>query len=74
MYQQLNKERFSFYKATGENYENGWRTTCHCRYRCFKGGRNTKKSYDIDGYEVIDKILSDSRRNILIVRQTISIK
>lgn len=64
--------RFSIYKAIGLYYENGWRTNCHCRYRCFKGGRNTKKSYDIDGYEVIDKILSDSRRNILIVRQTFS--
>ena len=62
--------RLSIYKCTGTGYERGWWTNCHCRYRVYKGARNTKKSYDIIGYEPIDKILSDSRRNVLIIRQT----
>lgn len=61
---------FSLYKATGTGYENGWWTNCRCRYRLFKGARNTKKSYDMIGYEVIHKILSDKRRNVMIIRNT----
>lgn len=61
---------FSFYKATGTGYERGWWTNCKCRYRLFKGARNTKKSYDMIGYEVIHKILSDKRRNVMIIRNT----
>ena len=61
---------FSFYKATGTGYERGWWTNCRCRYRLFKGARNTKKSYDMIGYEVIHKILSDKRRNVMIIRNT----
>lgn len=61
--------RISIYKETGTGYERGWWTNNHCRYRCFKGARNTKKSYNILGLEVIDKILSDPRRNVLIIRQ-----
>ena len=64
-----NANRLSIYKCTGTGYENGWWTNCRCRYRVFKGARNTKKSYDIIGYEPIDKILSDPRRNVLILRQ-----
>lgn len=60
----------SIYKLIGKGYENGWWTNCHCRYRVFKGGRNTKKSMDILGYEILDKILSDDRRNVLILRET----
>ena len=60
----------SLYKCVGKGYTNGWWTNCKCRYRIFKGARNTKKSYDILGFEVIDKIISDSRRNVLILRQT----
>lgn len=62
--------RLSIYKCTGTGYERGWWTNCHCRYRIFKGARNTKKSFDMIGYEPIDKILSDPRRNVLILRQT----
>lgn len=62
-------QTFSIYKGTGTGYEKGWWTNCHCRYRVYKGARNTKKSYDMIGYEPIDKILSDPRRNVLILRQ-----
>lgn len=61
----------SMYALTGRGYENGWWTNCVCRYRLFKGARNTKKSYDIDGLEVLDKILSDPRRNVLMLRATL---
>lgn len=61
---------FSIYRCIGKGYERGWWTNCHCRYRIYKGGRNTKKSFDMIGYEPIDKILSDSRRNVLIIRKT----
>ena len=39
------------------------------RYRVFKGARNTGKSHSIIGFESILKILSDDRRNVLIIRQ-----
>ena len=61
--------QISMYKLIGKGYTNGWWTNCHCRYRVFKGARNTKKSYVMIGLEVIDKILSDPRRNVLILRQ-----
>ena len=56
-------------KCIGRGYGNGWFTNCNCRYRWFVGARSTKKSVDIIGYESIIKILSDERRNILVVRQ-----
>lgn len=59
----------SLRKVIGEGYDDAWFTNCKCRYRLFCGARSTKKSKDILGYEVIFKILSDSRRNILIARQ-----
>lgn len=59
----------SMYEKIGKGYTRGWWTNCHCRYRVFKGARNTKKSYVMLGLEVIDKIISDSRRNVLILRQ-----
>lgn len=62
----------SLYKCTGTGYERGWWTNCKARYRVYKGARNTKKSYDMIGYEVIDKILSDPRRNVMIIRDTYS--
>lgn len=62
-------QRLSFYKCTGKGYERGWFTNCKCRYRVYAGARNTKKSYDMIGLEVLAKILSDPRRNILILRQ-----
>lgn len=55
----------------GGGYDQMWWTNCRCRYRVLKGGRNTKKSYDFQGLECIDKIVSDPRRNALIVRDTL---
>lgn len=40
-----------------------------CRYRLFCGARNTGKSYNIIGLEMVLKILIDPRRNVLVVRQ-----
>jgi len=60
--------QISIYQCTGMGYENGWWTNYRGRYRAYKGARNTKKSYDMIGYEVLDKILSDRRRNVLILR------
>lgn len=54
----------------GKGYGNGWFTNCHCRYRVFKGARNTKKSYDVIGWEPLMKIMSDPCRNILVIRAT----
>jgi phage terminase large subunit len=65
-----NANTLSIYKCTGGGYERGWWTNFHGRYRVYKGARNTKKSYNMIGYEVIDKILSDPRRNVLILRNT----
>jgi len=53
----------------GKGYNNGWFTNCKTRYRCYVGGRSTKKSVDIAGYEPIFKILCDSNRNIIMSRQ-----
>lgn len=61
----------SIYSIIGKGYENGWWTSFKGRYRLFKGARNTKKSYDIIGVEVLDKIISDPNRNALIVRATL---
>lgn len=56
-------------QLAGTGYGNGWFKNCHCRYRVFAGARNTKKSYDIIGLEVLCKILDNPLRNILILRQ-----
>ena len=53
----------------GNGYEHAWYTNCKVRYRVFKGARSTKKSYDFMGLEPIFKILSDTRRNVLFIRQ-----
>lgn len=60
----------SMYELIGKGYTRGWWKNCKCRYRAFKGARNTKKSYDICGIEIIDKILTDERRNVVVVRET----
>ena len=65
-----NQFNIKIHRLTGTGYERGWFLNCKARYRAFKGARNTKKSYDILGLEVLTKILSDKRRNILIVRNT----
>lgn len=62
----------SLYKCIGKGYTNGWFTNCHCRYRIFKGARNTKKSYVMVGLEILAKILTDPKRNVLILRNTFS--
>ena len=59
----------SLSRLIGTGYTNAWFTNCKVRYRLFCGARSTKKSYNIMGCEPIFKILSDSRRNILIARQ-----
>lgn len=64
--------RLSIHKLIGKGYSRGWYTNCSCRYRCYKGARNTKKSYDMLGFEVLCKIMSDPRRNVLILRNTLS--
>ena len=58
-----------YYKVIGTGYERGWFSNCPVRYRFFVGARNTKKSRDIIGYESVLKILTDERRNILLIRQ-----
>lgn len=63
-----NRKTISIMQLIGGGYERAWFTNCKARYRWFVGGRNTKKSFDIIGFEPIFKILSDKRRNILMVR------
>jgi len=53
----------------GKGMGRGLFFNCHDRYRFFKGARNTKKSKDIIGYEVILKILTNDFRNIVVLRQ-----
>ena len=65
-----NSYTLSMQKIIGKGYNNGWWTNCKARYRLFKGGRNTKKSYVMLGLEVINKIVTQPYRNVMIVRQT----
>lgn len=69
--QKNNKIQISVQKCIGKGYNRGWFTNCNCRYRCFKGARNTKKSYVMIGYEVLFKILTCPQRNVIIIRNTI---
>lgn len=62
----------SIYNLTGKGYERGWFTNCKCRYRIYKGARNTKKSYVMIGLEVLFKILMCPLRNVIIIRNTLS--
>ena len=61
----------SIYKCIGKGYTNGWWTNCHCRYRLYKGARNTKKSVDM-AYEMLHKIITQPLRNILVLRSTMT--
>ena len=61
--------RLSVAKLIGQGYGRGWFTNCHARYRVYKGARNTKKSYVMIGLEVLCKILSDPRRNVIVIRR-----
>ena len=45
-----------------------WFVNCDARYRALKGGRETGKTFNFIGFEPIFKILSDERRNILMIR------
>lgn len=47
-------------------------TNCPARYRVIFGARNTGKSYDFEGTEVIDKIVRDPMRNVAIFRAVAS--
>ena len=58
-------------KANGKCYNNGWFTNTmgKCRYRLYKGARNSKKSFVALGNEVVIRMISDNITNILIVRK-----
>ena len=60
----------NFAKLIGKGYGKVWFTNNHDRYRLLKGARNTKKSYIFTGLEPLAKIIQDSYRNILFLRQT----
>ena len=66
----MEQVKFSVKKLVGKGYSHGWYKFCKCRYRVFKGARNTKKSYVMIGIEVLCKIFSNELRNILILRDT----
>lgn len=56
-------------KALGKCYNNGWFTnTTDCRYRLYKGARNSKKSFNM-GSEMVIRMISDDVTNILVVRK-----
>ena len=52
-----------------QDFADIWFTNCNARYRGLKGARATGKSYNFVGMEPLFKILSDHRRNIMMVRQ-----
>ena len=61
--------RFNLQKIFGRGYSNGLFFNFKGRYRFYVGSRASKKSQDMLGYEVILRILSDDRVNIVICRQ-----
>lgn len=62
-------KRFDVQKIFGKGYNNGLFFNFKGRYRFYCGSRSSKKSQNMLGYEPILKILSDSRRNIVMCRQ-----
>lgn len=64
------EQQLSLRKVVLSGYWRGWWTNCKARYRVYKGARNTGKSHNLIALEVIHKILSDSRRNVMIIRNT----
>lgn len=64
-----NNKYISMKNCIGKGYGVGWFTNLKSRYRVYAGARNTKKSVDILGYEVIFKLLENEFVNILILRQ-----
>jgi len=51
------------------DFKDVWFTNCQHRYRLLKGARQTGKTYNFIGLESLFKILSDTRRNIVMIRQ-----
>lgn len=56
-------------QLTLADFSDIWFTNCDARYRALKGARMTGKTYNFVGLETIFKILSDPRRNIMMIRQ-----
>lgn len=63
-----NNGRISLKRLIPPALRRGYFAHCKVRYRVFKGARNTGKSHTMIGFESLIKILSDPRRNIVIVR------
>lgn len=61
--------RFDLQKIFGRGYTNGLFFNFKGRYRFYVGSRASKKSQDILGYEIIFRILSDDRVNVVVCRQ-----
>lgn len=61
--------KVSLKKLIPPAFRQGFFLNCPVRYRLFKGARNTGKSHTIIGWESLIKIISDPRRNVVIVRQ-----
>lgn len=59
-------------KTLPKEFKDIWWTNCPTRYRVIYGARNTGKSYDFLGTEVLHKILKDPMRNIAIFRAVAS--
>lgn len=57
------------YETILPDFADIWFTNCNARYRGLKGARETGKSYNFIGIEPLFKILSDHRRNIMMIRQ-----
>ena len=56
-------------ELTLADFSDIWFTNCDARYRACKGARETGKTYNILALETIFKILSDERRNVMLIRQ-----
>ena len=66
---QGDKKVIDLQKLFGRGYNNGLFFNFKGRYRFYVGSRSSKKSQNMLGYEVILKILSDDRRNVIMARQ-----
>lgn len=56
-------------KMVPPDFRDGFFINFKGRYRVYKGARNTGKSHTMIGWEPLVKIISDPRRNIVIVRR-----
>lgn len=66
---QGDKKVIDLQKLFGRGYNNGLFFNFKGRYKFYCGSRASKKSQNMLGYEPILKILSDDRRNIIMIRQ-----